>query len=137
MSATVNANWLRTVDSADLPPRIQLEADDFATPLVAKRIHAPKQLGQAPTECREPKGCAAFALARHRKVLSRAFRRKPKTLESGIEIPMDRIYELCRRFDVAELAFFGSAGRGDMHSRNTLASDYRCSTPHLTRVFRP
>ena len=45
-----------------------------------------------------------------------AINRKPMTLESGIEIPMDRISELCRRFDVAELAVFGSAARDDMHS---------------------
>ena len=32
-----------------------------------KRIHAAKRLGAAPPECREPKGCAAFALAAHRK----------------------------------------------------------------------
>jgi CRISPR-associated endonuclease/helicase Cas3 len=67
MSATVNTNWLRTVDSRDIPPRIQLEDDDLRAPVVMKRIHAPKQLIPAPPECRDPKGCAAFALARHRK----------------------------------------------------------------------
>jgi CRISPR-associated endonuclease/helicase Cas3 len=67
MSATVNTDWLRTVDSRDIPPRIQLEDDDLRAPVVTKRIHAPKQLAPAPPECREPKGCAAFAFARHRK----------------------------------------------------------------------
>jgi CRISPR-associated endonuclease/helicase Cas3 len=67
MSATVNADWLRTVDSGDMPPRIQLEEDDLRAPVVMKRIHAPKQVVPAPPECREPGGCGAFALARHRK----------------------------------------------------------------------
>jgi CRISPR-associated endonuclease/helicase Cas3 len=67
MSATINIDWLRTVDSRDVPPCIQLEDDDRGTPLVMKRIHAAKHLAPAPPECREPKGCAAFAFARHRK----------------------------------------------------------------------
>jgi predicted nucleotidyltransferase len=36
------------------------------------------------------------------------------TLESGIEIPADRIADLCRRHGIQELSIFGSAARGDM-----------------------
>jgi hypothetical protein len=36
------------------------------------------------------------------------------TLESGIEIPTERIGEICRRYGVKEMAVFGSAARGDM-----------------------
>jgi CRISPR-associated endonuclease/helicase Cas3 len=67
MSATVNTDWLRTVDSRNIPPCIQLEDDDLGAPVVMRRLHALKQLAPAPPECREPKACAAFALARHRK----------------------------------------------------------------------
>jgi predicted nucleotidyltransferase len=37
------------------------------------------------------------------------------TLASGIEIPSQEIAELCHRYQVRELAIFGSAARGDMH----------------------
>jgi len=36
------------------------------------------------------------------------------TLPSGIEIPSQEIAELCRRYQVRELAIFGSAARGEM-----------------------
>jgi uncharacterized protein len=36
------------------------------------------------------------------------------TLESGIEIPTDKIADLCRRYGIQELSVFGSAARGDM-----------------------
>ena len=65
MSATVNTDWLRTVDSKPIPCHIQLEDDDRLAPLVVRRIHAPKQFSPAPPECREPKGCAAFVMAHH------------------------------------------------------------------------
>ncbi|SPF40029.1 DNA polymerase beta domain protein region [Candidatus Sulfopaludibacter sp. SbA4] len=35
-------------------------------------------------------------------------------LTSGIELPIDRIADVCRRYDVQELSVFGSAARGDM-----------------------
>src|SRR5580700_3788403 len=38
------------------------------------------------------------------------------TLKSGIEIPLDRVSELCARFGVTELAVFGSAARGDLRA---------------------
>ena len=36
------------------------------------------------------------------------------TLASGIEIPMETIADICRRYQIRELAIFGSAARGDM-----------------------
>src|SRR5580658_237326 len=36
------------------------------------------------------------------------------TLSSGIELPSDRISEICKRYEVRELAVFGSAARGDL-----------------------
>ena len=35
-------------------------------------------------------------------------------LASGIEIPMETIADICRRYQIRELAIFGSAARGDM-----------------------
>jgi predicted nucleotidyltransferase len=35
-------------------------------------------------------------------------------LISGVELPVDRIADLCKRYDVQELSVFGSAARGDM-----------------------
>jgi predicted nucleotidyltransferase len=35
-------------------------------------------------------------------------------LISGVEFPIDRIADVCRRYDVQELSVFGSAARGDM-----------------------
>jgi hypothetical protein len=34
-------------------------------------------------------------------------------LDSGIEIPVGELAEICRRYGVKELAVFGSAARGD------------------------
>ena len=36
------------------------------------------------------------------------------TLASGIEVPTEKIRELCRRYQVSELSIFGSAARGSM-----------------------
>ena len=36
------------------------------------------------------------------------------TLISGVQLPVDRIADVCRRYDVHELAVFGSAVRGDI-----------------------
>ena len=36
------------------------------------------------------------------------------SLISGVQLPVDRIADLCRRYGVQELAIFGSAARGDM-----------------------
>ena len=36
------------------------------------------------------------------------------TLASGIILPADKIAEICRKYQVRELAVFGSAARGDL-----------------------
>ena len=41
-------------------------------------------------------------------------------LTSGIDLPVDRIADLCRRYDVQELAVFGSAARGDMQPNSDI-----------------
>ena len=66
MSATVNPAWLRTVDFAATPRVIRLEPDDRKAELVRRRIHASKSLAAALESCSEPRGCAEFALERHR-----------------------------------------------------------------------
>jgi uncharacterized protein len=38
------------------------------------------------------------------------------TLASGIEVPTERIAEICKRYGIRELAIFGSAARGDMRA---------------------
>ncbi len=66
MSATANPAWLRTVDfSRDVPVK-RLTTDDLQHPLVQKRLNAPKSLSEAPEECSDPAGCAAFALGQHK-----------------------------------------------------------------------
>jgi len=41
-------------------------------------------------------------------------------LTSGIELPSDRIADVCRRYDVQELSVFGSASRGDMQPESDI-----------------
>jgi CRISPR-associated endonuclease/helicase Cas3 len=65
MSATVNPDWLRTIDCPDLPPALGLTNEDLIVPIVAKRLQAPKKIQPAPEACKEPEGCAAFALENH------------------------------------------------------------------------
>ncbi|MFN0103167.1 MAG: nucleotidyltransferase family protein [Bryobacteraceae bacterium] len=36
------------------------------------------------------------------------------TLLSGLEIPSEKIAEICRRYQIVEMAVFGSTARGDM-----------------------
>lgn len=36
------------------------------------------------------------------------------TLASGLEIPSEKIAEICRRYQIVEMAVFGSTARGDM-----------------------
>ncbi len=36
------------------------------------------------------------------------------TLSSGMTLPAEKIAEICRKYQVRELAVFGSAARGDM-----------------------
>jgi hypothetical protein len=42
------------------------------------------------------------------------------TLVSGIELPIDRISDICRRYGVKELSVFGSAARGDMRPESDI-----------------
>ena len=42
------------------------------------------------------------------------------TLESGIDIPADKIAEICRKYGISEMALFGSAARGDMNSNSDI-----------------
>jgi predicted nucleotidyltransferase len=42
------------------------------------------------------------------------------TLNSGIELPSDRIAEICKRYGVRELAVFGSAARADLVTKSGL-----------------
>ena len=41
-------------------------------------------------------------------------------LPSGIEIPTEKIVEICRKYGVREMAVFGSAVREDMHPDSDL-----------------
>ena len=41
-------------------------------------------------------------------------------LISGIELPIDRIADVCRRYDVQELSVFGSAARRDMQPESDI-----------------
>lgn len=38
------------------------------------------------------------------------------TLKSGIDLPLEQIAEICRRYHVRELAVFGSAARGELRA---------------------
>ena len=41
-------------------------------------------------------------------------------LISGVELPIDRIADLCRRYEVQELSVFDSAARGDMQPESDI-----------------
>ncbi len=41
-------------------------------------------------------------------------------LASGVEIPSEKIVEICRKYGVREMAVFGSAARGDMRPDSDL-----------------
>ena len=38
------------------------------------------------------------------------------TLAAGIEVPEEKIAEICRRYQVREMAVFGSAARGELRA---------------------
>jgi uncharacterized protein len=42
------------------------------------------------------------------------------TLISGISVPVERIAEICRRYQVRELSLFGSSIRGDMRPESDI-----------------
>jgi CRISPR-associated endonuclease/helicase Cas3 len=85
MSATVNPDWLRTVDSPTPPEPKRLDERDFENALVRKRLHATKVLAPAPESCRTPAGCASFALEKH----------KPGTRTLVIANTVPRAREIC------------------------------------------
>lgn len=68
ISATLDPDWLRTVDQSCTGLRVvRVEpSSDHPETHVAKRLAAPKRLARAPEECRLPSGCAAFAVQTHR-----------------------------------------------------------------------
>jgi CRISPR-associated endonuclease/helicase Cas3 len=68
MSATLDQEWLRTVDfapSIDTLATLELSVADHTEPTLAKRLTAPKEIALAPSECRTPEGLAAFVKANH------------------------------------------------------------------------
>ncbi|MDX6458273.1 MAG: CRISPR-associated endonuclease/helicase Cas3, partial [Acidobacteriaceae bacterium] len=66
MSATVNPDWLRTVDFAEFPQEVRLDDEDLSEAVVMTRLNAAKKLTSAPVGCRDAVGCASFVLANHR-----------------------------------------------------------------------
>lgn len=68
MSATLDEQWLRTVDveAADLPGHLALDDVDRANSVVAARISASKACQRAASELGNVKGLAAEVLAAHR-----------------------------------------------------------------------
>src|SRR5205823_3418697 len=69
ISATVDLQWLRTVDFAGGAAEvIDVGWDggpDIGNPVVRKRLNAEKSLENAPISCRLPQGVAEFVAARH------------------------------------------------------------------------
>lgn len=68
MSATLDREWLKTIDFREQVPKLEqvgLSDEDRRTPVLAKRLHARKDLAPAPTICRMPEGLARFALENH------------------------------------------------------------------------
>jgi len=68
MSATLDREWLKTVDFApcvDVLITLELSAADRATPSLARRLNAVKKLAPAPVGCRTPESLAEFVKASH------------------------------------------------------------------------
>jgi len=68
MSATLDREWLKTIDFREDVPALEqvaLSEDDRRAPVLAKRLHARKDLAPAPASCRMPEGLARFALEHH------------------------------------------------------------------------
>ncbi len=68
MSATLQQDWLRTVDfdAQALPTPLRLDADDLANPTVAARWNAAKPLQEAPAAMDRPRDLAPLILNAHR-----------------------------------------------------------------------
>jgi len=68
MSATLDSDWLKTVDFAQRAGRLEkLELSDVdrVSSILAKRLQARKNLKPAPPSCRTPKGLAEFVKENH------------------------------------------------------------------------
>jgi CRISPR-associated endonuclease/helicase Cas3 len=68
MSATLDREWLKTVDFApcvDALTALELSAADRTTPILAQRLNAVKNIAPAPVGCRTPEGLAEFVKASH------------------------------------------------------------------------
>jgi CRISPR-associated endonuclease/helicase Cas3 len=67
MSATTDANMLRSVDASQPPEMFELGPEDYPleSPLY-RRMHATKRIQKAPEECRRPVGLAQFLAERHK-----------------------------------------------------------------------
>jgi CRISPR-associated endonuclease/helicase Cas3 len=68
MSATLDQEWLKTVDFAPnvaALTALELSAADRAAPILAERLNAVKKIAPAPGECRTPEGLAEFVKVSH------------------------------------------------------------------------
>lgn len=68
MSATLDREWLKTVDLApcvDALTALELSAADRAMPILAQRLNAVKKIAPAPVRCRTPEGLAEFVKESH------------------------------------------------------------------------
>lgn len=68
MSATLDKDWLRTIDFApqvDALETLTLSETDKQSDILNKRLNAVKNLQKAETKCRLPKDLAAFAVENH------------------------------------------------------------------------
>lgn len=68
MSATLDKNWLKTIDFApkiDQLKTLSLSETDKQSEILSKRLNAVKDLHKAEAKCRLPKGLAEFAKENH------------------------------------------------------------------------
>ena len=68
MSATLDKEWLKTIDFKDQVEgltELELDAADRAIPELHERLHAIKRVEQAPASCRTPGGLARFVKEQH------------------------------------------------------------------------
>lgn len=68
MSATMDANMLKSVDATQPPEPFKLGEEEDYPPgsLLHRRLHAGKRIEKSPEECRRPAGLAQFLAARHK-----------------------------------------------------------------------
>jgi CRISPR-associated endonuclease/helicase Cas3 len=68
ISATLDSDWLKTIDFAqqvDELKKLELSDADRASSILAKRLHAKKNIKLAPPSCRNPEGLAKFVKENH------------------------------------------------------------------------